>query len=100
MAASVGANFLKGKIMNVESVKNLQWSNAEHTTIDAIVKFGHFTEEVPFTANQNDVAEHGRALFTAIQAGQFGDIAAYIPPPEPVVISIEQQPTVDGAQTL
>ncbi len=86
--------------MIVESLKNPQWMNAEHTLIDAVVKFDRFPYEIPFTANQNDIEEHGRALFAAIQSGEYGEIAAYIPPPEPVPLTLEQQPTVDGAQTL
>jgi hypothetical protein len=87
--------------MIIESVRNPQWVNAEHTMIDVVVKFGHFTDEVPFTANKNDVAQHGRELFALIESGKYGEIAEYVAPPESEPLLLGQpQPTVDGAQTL
>lgn len=87
--------------MIIENVKNPQWANAEHTIIDVVVKFGHFTDEVPFTASENDIEQHGRAIFAAAKAGEFGEVAEFIAPPEPEQLPLDQpQPTVDGAQTL
>ena len=83
------------------SVTNPQWVNAEHTLIDCLITTSQFGAQVlPFTADPNDVEEHGRALFAAIQAGEHGPIAEYIPPPEPVIPTPGQQPSVEGAQTL
>lgn len=77
------------------SVSNPRWSNAEHTTIDCDITTSQFGDEVlPFTAAQDDVEAHGRAIFADLVAGKYGPIAEYVAPPEPV------QPTVEGAQTL
>ena len=85
----------------ITSVSNPRWSNPEHTTIDCEITTSRFGEEIlPFTAAKNDVEQHGREIFAAIVTGEFGPIAAYIPPPEPVTLTPDQQPTVDGAQTL
>jgi hypothetical protein len=77
------------------SVANPRWSNAEHTMIDCEITTSQFGAEVlPFTANQNDVEAHGRAIFQDLVDGKYGPVAEYVPPPEPV------QPVVEGAQTL
>ena len=77
------------------SLSNPRWSNAEHTRIDCEITTSQFGDEVlPFTADMNDVAAHGRAIFASIVAGQYGPIKEYVPLPEPV------QPTTQGAQTL
>ena len=77
------------------SVSNPIWANKEHTAIDCKITTSQFGDEVlPFTADSNDVEAHGRAIFAAIVAGEYGPIAEYVAPPEPV------QPTVEGAQTL
>jgi hypothetical protein len=69
--------------MHIEYVKDPRWVDAEHTMIDLTIKWDRFNEELPFTANPNDVEEHGRVLFAAATAGEFGPVAEYVPPPEP-----------------
>lgn len=77
------------------SVSNPRWVNAEHTAIDCEITTSQFGSEIlPFTASQNDAEAHGRAIFAAIVAGNYGPIAEYVAPPQQV------QPAVDGAQTL
>lgn len=77
------------------SLNNPRWANAEHTRIDCEITTSQFGDEIlPFTADQNDVEPHGRAIFQSIVDGAYGPIAEYVPPPEPV------QLTVEGAQTL
>jgi len=80
---------------SLTSLTNPVWANAEHTRIDCMITTSQFGAEVlPFTADQNDVEAHGRAMFAAIVAGTYGAIGEYVPPPEPV------QPTTTGSQTL
>ena len=80
------------------SLSNPRWSNAEHTAIDCEITTSQFGEEVlPFTAAQNDIEAHGRAIFDDIVAGAYGSIAEYVAPPAPKDVV---QPTVVGAQTL
>lgn len=77
------------------SLKNPIWANAEHTAIDCQITTSQFNDEVlPFTASQNDVEPHGRAIFSDIVSGAYGQIAEYVPPPEP------PQPAVEGAQVF
>lgn len=77
------------------SLTSPQWANAEHTMINCEITTSQFSNKVlPFTADQNDVEAHGRAIFADIVAGTYGPIAEYVPPPEPI------QPVTEGAQTL
>jgi hypothetical protein len=65
------------------SLKDPVWANVEHTLIDCVITTSQFgDEELPFTADPNDVEPHGRALFERIVAGEFGQIGEYVPPPE------------------
>lgn len=68
------------------SLKNPRWANAEHSLIDCEITTSQFGDEVlPFTADPNDVEPHGRAIFADIVAGVYGQIAEYVPPPEPII---------------
>jgi len=49
--------------------------------IDCMVKFDTLDFEVPFTADPNDVEQHGRDIHAALLAGYYGPIAGYTPPP-------------------
>lgn len=67
------------------SLTNPRWYNAEHTIIDCDITTSQFGDEVlPFTAAQNDVEPHGRAIFADIVAGKYGPIADYVAPPTSV----------------
>lgn len=80
------------------SLTNPVWSNAAHTTIDCLITTSQFGDEVlPFTADQNDVEAHGRAIFDDLVAGAYGPIGEYVAPPEPVIL---EPPVTTGAQTL
>jgi hypothetical protein len=68
--------------MKLEYAKAPKWVDAEHTMIDLMVKWDRFNEELPFAASPNDCEEHGRAIFAAAVAGDYGPIAEYVPPPE------------------
>ena len=73
--------------MNLQYAKDPKWANAEQTMIDLTIKWDAIDEELPFTASPDDSEVHGRAIYEAALAGQFGAIAAYVapPPPEPVI---------------
>lgn len=66
--------------MKIQYVKNPTWADAEKTIIDLTLKLDGMNEEIPFTANPNDIEEHGRLLFAAAIAGEFGPIADFVPP--------------------
>lgn len=60
-------------------VKNPRWANAQHTLIDIEIEHPEYGW-LPFTANPNDVEEHGRQLYAEAVAGQFGPVAEYVAP--------------------
>lgn len=60
-------------------VKNPQWANTQHTLINLEIEHPEYGW-IPFTANPNDVEEHGRQLYAEAAAGQFGPIAEYVAP--------------------
>lgn len=51
--------------------------------IDIDIQIDGMAGYIPFTADPNDPEPHGRELFTLAVAGEFGPIAAYVPPPAP-----------------
>ncbi len=64
------------------SVSTPRWANQEHTAIDCEITTSQFgTESLPFTASQNDIEAHGRAIFFDLVAGVYGPVADYVPPP-------------------
>jgi hypothetical protein len=69
--------------MNLEYAKNPVWANAEHTMIDLTIKWDGINQEYPFTASPTDCEAHGRAIFEAAAAGNFGGVAEYVPPQAP-----------------
>lgn len=67
-------------MLTIEYVKNPIWNDADHVTVLLTVKFMEFAEEVPFTATPYDDVAHGKLLYQNAIAGQYGNIAEYIPP--------------------
>jgi hypothetical protein len=77
--------------MQLEYAKDPVWANAGHTMIDLTIKWDAINEELPFSASPNDTEAHGRAIFEATAAGQYGVIAEYVAPPGPTPEQIEAQ---------
>ena len=69
--------------MQLQYAKDPKWANAEQTLIDLTIKWDGLAEELPFTASLDDPEPHGRAIFAAAVAGEFGPVAEWLPPPEP-----------------
>jgi hypothetical protein len=65
--------------MQLEYAKNPVWANAEHTMIDLTIKWVKIDEDLPFTASPDDCEEHGRAIFAAAVAGEYGAVAEFVP---------------------
>jgi len=63
--------------MRLEYAKDPRWVNAEHTSIDLTIKWEGVKDELPFTASPNDCEAHGKAIFEAAKASQFGVVAEY-----------------------
>ena len=74
--------------MNYTRVFNPRWANAEHTQINCDVDFDDLSEElVPFTAVASGDYAHSHQIFAECVAGQYGEIAEYVAPPPPEVIT-------------
>jgi hypothetical protein len=71
-------HLLKDNIVQLEYAKDPHWADAAHTMIDLTIKWVGINEEYPFTASPADVEAHGRAIFEAAVAGQFGPVAEYV----------------------
>lgn len=81
------------------SLSSPRWANAEQTAIDCEITTSQFGDEVlPFTADQNDVEAHGRAIFADLVAGKYGFIAEYVPPPpEPEITATPPSGTISSS---
>lgn len=88
-------------MFTIQYVKDLQWANAEHTLFSCIVKYEEFNEEHPSGINATDKYAHIQEIWAKGNAGEYGEIAEYVPPsPEPESAPEEEQPTTQGTQNL
>lgn len=87
-------------MFTIEYVKDLKWDNAEHTSFSCVVKYEEFNEEHPSGISGTDPYAHIKEIWEKGNAGEYGQIAEYVPPPAPKAKPAEQQPTTDGTQTL
>jgi len=68
-------------LLNLVYANNPQWSDNQRQKINLVVRFAEISEDLPFTADPNDSADHGRDIFSRAVAGEFGVVAD--PPTEP-----------------
>jgi hypothetical protein len=88
-------------MFTIQYVKNLQWEDAEHTFFSCVVKYEEFNEEHPSGINATDSYAHIQEIWAKANAGEYGVIAEYIPPPPELELApIEEQPVTIGTQTL
>jgi hypothetical protein len=88
-------------MFTIEYVKNLKWENEEHTLFSCVVKYEEFNEEHPSGINATDSYAHIQEIWSKGNAGEYGEIAEYVPPPPaPKAKPIEEQPISEGTQTL
>jgi hypothetical protein len=65
-------------IRTVNDVRNPKWINAEHTLLNCEVDFDELDEVyVWFTADPNDIEEHGRQIYADCVAGNYGEIEEF-----------------------
>lgn len=85
-------------MLTLEYAKNPIWDDETGNGIFVIAKFEEIGEELPFLATNYDTVPHGIDLFNRIIAGEFGEIAPYVPPPplDPAL----NQPSTTGTQTI
>jgi hypothetical protein len=70
-------------MFTIESVKNLIWDNAEHTSFSCVVKYAEFDEEVNAGIDPKDKYAHIKEIWVKGNAGEYGAIAEYVPPEIP-----------------
>jgi hypothetical protein len=63
--------------MKLIYAKDPVWLNRSQTLINLTVRFEEIDEDLPFTANPNDVEAHGRDIYARAVAGEFGQIAPF-----------------------
>ena len=83
-------------MLTIEYAKNPVYSCPNGQTINLIVKFNEFTEEMGFGATSFDPMPYGVELYNRAKAGEFGPVAPYVPPNTPA----PDQPVTSGTQTL
>lgn len=66
-------------MFNIEYVKDLQWSNPEHTSITCTVKYAEFNEEHPTGLSANDMYEHIQQMWKNAIDGVYGPIKEFDP---------------------
>jgi hypothetical protein len=90
-------------MFTIESVTNLEWCDAEHTFFSCNVKYAEFNELHPTGVNATDQYAHIQELWVKGNAGEYGIIAEYVPPPIPEIVaanSANNQPVTTGSQDL
>lgn len=69
--------------MKITNIRNPIYANSENTVINCEIQFENSEQWLPFSASIDDVEEHGRMVFEAIQNGDTVVVADYVPPPAP-----------------
>jgi len=54
----------------------------DSSAIELVAEFAELKSlgPIPFVADRDDGAMHGRAIYERALAGEFGEVAAYVPP--------------------
>jgi hypothetical protein len=81
--------------LTLEYAKDPSFGDASGDCIVLTVKWEEFNEEMPFGATTYDTEQYGRDLYYRAYAGEFGQVAPYVPPTPD-----QDQPTTTGSQTL
>lgn len=63
--------------MELISCTNPVWGDADHTSILCVADFGN--GPMPFNCMASDPEQHGKNLWTVLNAGKYGPIAAFVP---------------------
>lgn len=76
-------------MLKIESASNPKYASADGASIDLVVKFAEFNEPIEFHSTPDDIMPYGVELYNRAKAGEFGEIAEYVP---------LEQPTTTGTQ--
>lgn len=83
-------------MLTIEYAKNPKFNSEDKKQIYLVVKFAEFDEELPFNATSFDSMPYGVELYERALSGEFGEVAAFVPPAP----NAQMQPISQGAQTL
>jgi hypothetical protein len=75
--------------LTIVSASNPKYTSADGLSIDLTVKFKEFLEPLQFHAVSTDYEPHGVDLYNRAKAGEFGEVAAYVPPPQPKTVGVK-----------
>lgn len=64
-------------MFNIEYVKDLEWTNAEHTSFKCVVKYVEFNEEHPTGVTPHDTYGHIAEIWKNGIAGLYGPIKEF-----------------------
>jgi len=67
----------------VNSARNPQWADADHTVIDLLITFEELEStfgEIPFTATSTAAEDFVKAIYDSAVKGDYGPVADYAPP--------------------
>jgi hypothetical protein len=70
-------------MLTIQYAKDPVYGSADGQTIELIVKFYEFANELPFGATPFDPMPYGVELYNNAVAGLYGPIAPYVPPTPP-----------------
>lgn len=62
-------------MIEIEWAKSPSFSSSSLDSITLTVKFAHLESPVEFTASEHDNTEHGKEIFAAAMAGEYGEVA-------------------------
>lgn len=63
--------------MKLIYAKDPVWANRSKTLINLTVRFEEINEDLPFTADPNDIEAHGRDIYARAVKGEFGLISSF-----------------------
>jgi len=67
-------------MFTLKYAKNPVWGSDDGQQIQLIVRFEEIDEDLPFNATSYDCEPHGVDLYNRAKAGEFGEVAPYVPP--------------------
>ena len=79
-------------MFTLKYAKDPIWNSDDGQQIHLTVRFEEINEDLPFNATSYDCEPHGVDLFNRAKAGEFGEIAPYVPPDT-------TQPNTTGTQS-
>ncbi|TDN54624.1 virus tail fiber assembly protein lambda gpK [Buttiauxella sp. JUb87] len=87
-------------ISKFSNIRALVYSSADNTTINIVADIDGVGAAISFTASANDHEKYGQDIYANAAAGEYGVVAAYIPPPPLTQSEIVSQNTATQKRLL